>query len=226
MSSSAKQQKTVDLSKLPKISDSVEEPIVQTLATVCAKLYDEALNAAWKPTDGSEPDKFLAQPYKLSKEGGQYKEGGEYTADGYTEGEGDLVSGYHVFNKDTTCVVEGKPCGSQSLAEYGTVIDGFTDFHGEFQCVTPPFAALVVQPNDKNEVRALLPEAPSTLPPLPAERMLPTSGRPPSSSSPGADPTRQWTGSTISRLLPLSVRHHSVPADRAPQLALLPNPGA
>ena len=111
MSSSAKKQKTVDLPKLPKISDSVEEPIVQTLATVCAKLYDEALNAAWKPTDGSEPDKFLAQPYELSKEGGQYKEGGEYTAAGskymYTEGEGALVSGYHVFNKDTTQVVEG-----------------------------------------------------------------------------------------------------------------------
>ena len=157
MSSSAKKQKTVDLPKLPKISDSVEEPIVQTLATVCAKLYDEALNAAWKPTDGSEPDKFLAQPYELSKEGGQYKEGGEYTAAGskymYTEGEGALVSGYHVFNKDTTQVVEGKTCGRPSLASYGTVIDGITDFHGVDQAAFPPFAALVVQPKDEMEVR-------------------------------------------------------------------------
>ena len=224
--SAAKKQKTVELPKLPKISDALDGPVVQTLATVCSKLYDPALFAVFKPQDGKITDQ-LNQSYEMVTKSGAYKEGGVYSADdsSYTGGDA-LVSGYHVFNKDTTCVVEGKPCGSQSLAEYGTVIDGFTDFHGEFQCVTPPFAALVVQPNDKNEVRALLPEAPSTLPPLPAERMLPTSGRPPSSSSPGADPTRQWTGSTISRLLPLSVRHHSVPADRAPQLALLPNPGA
>ena len=173
MSSSAKKQKNVDLPKLPKISDSVEEPIVQTLATVCAKLYDEALNAAWKPTDGSEPDKFLAQPYKLSKEGGQYKEGGEYTADGYTEGEGDLVSGYHVFNKDTT--VKGKTCGYASLASYGTVIDGFTDFHGMNQAAIPPFAALVVQPNDETEVRARSSRSP--LPPFLASQLRENAAR-------------------------------------------------
>ena len=171
--SATKKQKTVELPKLPKISDSVEEPVVQTLATVCAKLYDEALFAAWKPADGSEPDDKLDQPYKLSK-GGQYKEGGKYKAHGskymYTEGEGALVSGYHVFNKDTTQVVEGNTCGQPSLASYGTVIDGFTDFHGVDQAAFPPFAALIVQPKDETEVRSLLPEDPSTLPPLPTER--------------------------------------------------------
>ena len=164
--SAAKKQKTLELPKLPKISDALDGPVVQTLATVCSKLYDPALFAVFKPKDPDDGKiTELDQPYEMVTKSGAYKEGGVYSADGssYTGGEGALVSSYNIFNKDTTQVVEGKTCGSQSLAEYGKVIDGFTDFHGEFQCMTPPFAALVVQPNDKKEVRTLLAEAPSHL---------------------------------------------------------------
>ena len=136
--------------ELPTVSGRVDGPLVQTLATVCGKLHDHSLYTVFKPADGSEPNKKLEQPYKLVKAGGEYKEGGNYTADGvYTNGKGALVSGYDVFNKDTTQVVGGKSHGTASLASYGTVIDGFTDFHGEDQAAIPPFAALIVQP--KNE---------------------------------------------------------------------------
>jgi len=114
--------------------------------------------------------------YELVKKGGQYKEGGNYTADGgYIDGDGANVSGFEIFNKNTTQVVRvvrkrtpfvivvrdflfsfistyvtttryEQTCGSASLASYGTVIDGFTDFHGEDQAAIPPFAALIVQP--------------------------------------------------------------------------------
>eukprot|EP00964_Phaeocystis_antarctica_P075077 scaffold46291_cov67-Phaeocystis_antarctica.AAC.6 len=169
MSRAAKKQKTVELPKLPKISDALDGPVVQTLATVCNKLYDPALFTVFKPKNG-EPDDQLDQPYEMVTKSGAYKEGGVYSADdsSYTGGDGALVSGYDIFNKDTTQVVEGKTCGSQSLAEYGTVIDGFTDFLGE--AWTPPFAALIVQPKDKKEVRASYPKPPRTLPRPPAER--------------------------------------------------------
>ena len=177
MSHAPKKQKTDVLPKLPKISDALDGPVVQTLATVCAKLYDAALFAVYKPKDGAPVDQQLDQLYEMVTKSGAYKEGGVYSADdsSYTGGEGPLVSSYSIFNKNTA--VEGKPGGSPSLAEYGTVIDGFTDFYGELQCVTPPFAALIVQPKDTKEVRALLPEAhstpflaPPTLPRLPTER--------------------------------------------------------
>ena len=138
--------------------DGVDKPLVQTLATVCAKLYYEALYAAWKPKDGSAPDGKLAQTYELFKAGGQYKLDGKYYTDkdgkveGYTNGTGDAVKGFHVFNHST--LVDGTPYGSASLASYGKVIDGITDFHGESQAAFPPFAALIVQPNDETEVRA------------------------------------------------------------------------
>ena len=191
-----KKQKTVELPKLPKISDSVEEPVAQTLATVCAKLYDEALFAAWKPKDDSAPDDNLAQPYKLSKEGGQYNKGGKYKLlEGgkyeYLNGKGDVVKGFDVFNHSTIQPVDGKPYGTPSLAQYGKVIDGFTDFHGVDQATIPPFAALIVQPKDETEVRARSSRSP--LPPFLASQlreMLPASGRPLSSSSPGADLSR------------------------------------
>ena len=130
----------------------MDGPLVQTLATVCAKLYDHSLYTVFKPVEpvtDALKDK-LEQPYELVKKGGQYKEGGNYTADGvYTNGEGAnraLVSGFEIFNKNTTQVVGGKSHGTASLASYGTVIDGFTDFHGEDQAAIPPFAALIVQP--------------------------------------------------------------------------------
>ena len=140
--------------------DGVDKPLVQTLATVCAKLYDQALYAAWKPKDPDDGKiDQLAQPYELSKEGGQYSpQGGKYYTDkdgkveGYTNGTGDAVKGFHVFNHST--LVDGTPYGSASLASYGKVIDGITDFHGESQAAFPPFAALIVQPNDETEVRA------------------------------------------------------------------------
>jgi len=153
-----------------KICDGVEKPILQTLATVCAKLYDEALFAAWTPmtpTDGSDPvngfqANELDQPYELSKPGGQYspKGGTYYTGkDGkaaYTNGTGDVVEGVEIFNEDTTKVIEGKPYGTQSLASYGKVVAGFTDFYGMDQAAIPPFAALVVQPNDEQEAPILI----------------------------------------------------------------------
>ena len=129
--------------------DGVDGPLVQTLATVCRKLYDHSLQTVFKPIEAPVNDK-LEQPYELVKAGGEYNEGGTYTANGvYTNGKGALVSGYDIFNKDTTQVVDGKTCGTASLASYGKVIDGFTDFHGEDQAAIPPFAALIVQP--KNE---------------------------------------------------------------------------
>ena len=131
--------------------EGLDKPLVQTLATVVSKLYDEALYAAWKPADGEPIDDKLAQLYELSKEGGQYNEGGEYTVDGYTGGKGALVSGYDVFNHLT------KAGEYESLAQYGTVIDGITDFHGESQAFFPPFAALIVQPKDEPEAVRTLP---------------------------------------------------------------------
>ena len=89
----------------------VDGPLVQTLATVCAKLYDHSLYTVFKPVEpvtDALKDK-LEQPYELVKKGGQYKEGGNYTADGnYTDGDGANVSGFKIFNKNTTQVVGGK----------------------------------------------------------------------------------------------------------------------
>ena len=141
----------------------VDGPLVQTLATVCAKLYDHSLYTVFKPVEpvtDALKDK-LEQPYELVKKGGQYKEGGNYTADGnYTDGDGANVSGFEIFNKNTTQVVGGKlHGGSASLASYGKVIDGITEFHGAgYLAAIPPFAALIVQPKDE-EVQTL-PEAP------------------------------------------------------------------
>ena len=88
------------------------------------------------------------------EKGGQYKQGGNYTAEGsYTDGDGALISGFEVFNQDTTQeVVDGKMHGSASLASYGKVIAGITDFHGKDQAAIPPFAALIVQPKDMKAV--------------------------------------------------------------------------
>ena len=165
-----------------KICDGVEKPILQTLATVCAKLYDEALFAAWTPADGKPIDDQLAQAYELSKPGGQYNPGGTYKPlEGgkyeYLNGKGDVVKGFDVFNHSTIQPVDGTPYGSASLASYGKVVGGFTDFHGMDQATIPPFAALVVQPNaDETEVRASYPKPPPTLPRLPAESCPPSAG--------------------------------------------------
>ena len=111
--------------------DGVDKPLLQTLATVCQKLYDEKLYAEFKPKDGESNNK-LDQPYEVIK-GGEYKDNG--------------ISGYDIFNYNTDT--------HPSLAEFGKVIDGITDFHGEFQPAFPPFAALIVQPKDEpKEVRA------------------------------------------------------------------------
>ena len=172
---SAKKQRTNDIVVWPtidgvvKICDGVDKPILQTLATVCAKLYDEALFAVWKPVESKptkEENKQLYQAYELSKHGGQYNEGGEYKQlEGgkyeYLNGDGALVSKYDIFNKVTK--------RTASLASYGKVVGGFTDFHGEDQAAIPPFAALIVQPNDEGgekQVRALSypPSHPSSSP--------------------------------------------------------------
>ena len=46
---------------------------------------------------------------------------------------------------------------TSELASYGTVLDSIIDFHGDFECSVPPFAALVVKPGppDGTEVRTL-----------------------------------------------------------------------
>ena len=147
--SAAKKAKTTPV--FPDKIDGVDKPLLQTLATVCQKLYDENLYTIFKPKDGAGSNKMLDQPYELTKKGGEY-----------TDDAGDVISGVSIFNNNTKLTA--------CIAEYGKVIDGITDFHGESQAFFPPFAALIVQPNDKNKVRALLREAPSTLPPLPAER--------------------------------------------------------
>ena len=77
---------------------------------------------------------MLDQPYELIKKGGEY-----------TDDAGEVISGVSIFNKDTKTTA--------SIAEYGEVIDGITDFHAEFQAAFPPFAALIVQPKDEMEVR-------------------------------------------------------------------------
>lgn len=70
----------------------------------------------------------------------------------YKDEQGHVISGVSVFNKNTE--------HTASLAEYGEVIDGITDFHGEFQpAAFPPFAALIVQPKEDKAVRAPVPEA-------------------------------------------------------------------
>ena len=187
--------------------DGVDKPLLRTLATVCNKLYDEKLYAEFKPKDGESNNK-LDQPYEVIK-GGEYKDNG--------------ISGYDIFNQDTKhkdTAHDTKDKGSASLAEFGEVIDGITDFHGDFQPAFPPFAALIVQPkDDPKAMRA--PITQSHPPSLIDKRMLhPFSSptqlregacavrlcvRTPSSSSPGAGLSRCSTGSTMPRALPLSV---------------------
>ena len=124
--SAAKKAKTEPV--FPGKIDGVDKPLLQTLATVCEKLYDEKLHAEFKPKDGAESNEMLDQPYELSKKGGEYTDNGH------------VISGYDIFNHNT----EGNT-GTASLAEFGQVIDGITDFHGEFQPAFPPFAALIVR---------------------------------------------------------------------------------
>ena len=106
--------------------EGADKPLVRTFATVCNKLYDEKLYAEFKPKDSAESNDKLDQPYEVIK-GGEYKDNG--------------ISGYDIFNYNTDT--------HPSLAEFGKVIDGITDFHGEFQPAFPPFAALIVQPKDE-----------------------------------------------------------------------------
>ena len=124
--------------------DGVDKPLLQTLATVCQTLYDENLHTISKPKDGAESNEMLDQPYEMIKEGGEY-----------TDDAGDVISGVSIFNNDTKLTA--------SVAEYGKVIDGITDFHGEFQAAYPPFAALIVQP--KRTTRRCEPLYPKPRPP-------------------------------------------------------------
>ena len=119
----------------------VEKPLLQALATVCAKLYDPKLNAEFTPKVPPEND-MLDQPYELSKKGGEYT-----VKPAIKGGEDKVIKGHDIFNYDT----DDYP----SLAEYGKVIHhSFTDFHGEFGPASPPFAFLVAQPKADKAVRA------------------------------------------------------------------------
>ena len=71
---------------LPTVA-GVDGPLVQTLATVCAKLYDHSLFTVFKPVGDAPVNDKLEQPYKLVKVGGEYNEGGTYTGGVYTDGE-------------------------------------------------------------------------------------------------------------------------------------------
>ena len=133
--SAAKKAKTTTV--FPDKIDGVDKPLLQTLATVCQKLYDEELYTSFKPKGGTESNEMLDQPYELIKKGGEY-----------TDDAGDVISGVSIFNKDTKGT-----SGTASIAEYGEVIDGISDFHAEFQAAFPPFAALIVQPKDETAVR-------------------------------------------------------------------------
>jgi len=106
---------------LPTIS-GVDGLLFQALATVCGTLMSDELDAIFKPVpEDAEPDDKLDQPYQLKKRGG-------WTVDG--------ESAMDVFKS--------------KLASYGTVIDGITDWHGEYEAAVPPFAALIVQPPKKD----------------------------------------------------------------------------
>ena len=133
----------------------VDGPLLQTLATVCCTIEDAMPDqipiAVYEPDDVAsagvdgatvvingatvEPNNNLDQAYKLDR----------------ASGETDL--GVTALENFTT-----------ALAPYGTVIDSITDWHDELEAAIPPFAALVVQPNDKKEVRTLLPEAAPSYP--------------------------------------------------------------
>lgn len=167
MSRDAKKQKTETSTVWPdfdkglpfpgQVGPLLDKPLLQALATVCAKLYDPALYAAWTPEDPTAT-KGLDQAYVQSKPGGQYREGGEYTKNEgknvYTNGTEALVEGIQIFNKDTTQERGGKDYGgTPSLADYGKATHGFTDFHGTDQAAIPPFAAVVVEPHNDSEVR-------------------------------------------------------------------------
>ena len=119
------------------LAAGVDGPLLQTLATVCGTMDfagNNTLKANYVPIDG-EVNGELDQPYTLDR----------------ASGETDL--GVTALENFTT-----------ALAPYGTVIDSITDWHDELEAAIPPFAALVVQPNDKKEVRTLLPEAAPSYP--------------------------------------------------------------
>ena len=202
----------------------LDKPLLQALATVCAKLYDPALFAAWTPEDPTKPDNTaLDQAYVQSKPGGQYREGGVYdpTSGLYTNGPKTqaLVEGIQIFNKDTTQVNGTKVSGTPSLADYGKVIAGLTDFHGTDQAAIPPFAALIVKPNDE-EVRGTPIESPAIGGLLPITSSPPCSGRITFSSSLGVDQSRRSTLSTTLRSLRLSVNAARPPSGLTLDLTL------
>ena len=109
----------------------VDGPLLQTLATVCCTIENTTKNPI--PIAIYEP-----------------KDGGPVNSS--------LDQPYIVTDGGVGALDAFK----SSLASYGTVLDdSITDWHDELEVAIPPFAALVVQPNDKTEVRNLYPKPPT-----------------------------------------------------------------
>jgi hypothetical protein len=110
------------IEELPTINDSVDGPLLKTLATVSNMYYTPVMKALYEPADEWTKKSFE----KLGWE---------------TLGE---VARAHF---------------DDAIKSYGTVIDGITDWR--LEDAIPPFAALVVKPEDgKASSARALPEAP------------------------------------------------------------------
>ena len=146
----------------------LDGPLLQALATVCGTIDDvgtysnsklhrhskrDPLKGKYVPVDGGDPDDKLDQPYQLDDKLDPDDNSLNRRASGETDGK-------HTDGIGVTALEAFRT----ALAPYGTVIDSITDWHDELEAAIPPFAALVVQPNDKKEVRTLLPEAAPSYP--------------------------------------------------------------
>ena len=113
----------------------VNGPLLQALATFCAMIENREF-----PTESGA----VVGPIPLAK----------YTpADGIPPNK-DLDQPYKV----TIGGGGALDIFNSSLMSWGTVIDGIVDFHDEFEVSVPPFAAIVVQPKDEQEVYQPLPD--------------------------------------------------------------------
>ena len=203
-----------DVVVMPTEISGVDEPLLRTLATVASKMYAEELMAS-------------------------YEDGAVFTKAGGEHGEG--TKALDLFKSSLACygkVVDGIIDWSGEAEAYFT-----PDLTLALTLVTLTLTlilTLTCRPRSHRLLRSsssrktetwatyepapllLTRSGPSTLSRLPTcyQHMLPASGRPPSSFSPGADLPRCWTSSMMSRSLPLSVgRAHTraLTAYRAPQ---------
>ena len=136
----------------------LDGPLLQALATVCGIIDDagtkltklnpdpkrDPLKAKYVPVDGGDPDDKLDQPYQLDDKLDPDDNSLNRRASGETDGK-------HTDGIGVTALEAFRT----ALAPYGTVIDSITDWHDELEVAIPPFAALVVQQNPKDETEVL-----------------------------------------------------------------------